>query len=448
MDQSLYNGNYPIINTIYDTETETGNSYSFIRHKHSQSSHSDTTSQSSSQSNNSRLKYSLNNNWKNNKNNNSDDEYNNMSLPSPVMSEKIKNNHLKLNEEKIYISPKQFNTNRIYNNYINNSKTVSENTSIFSSQYSHDSKQCDEDHSSSYYTYTTSNSYFISEMGYTNESKNEETPKTNKTKDDMKKQKYNESIMNDNLQQFLIYDKNDSKSPEMKENEKNEKKLPSNSNHRHRHRHRHHHHYHHDKASTYNSSENNGSSDIIKSRKSDYSTTYSITTDTENVNQKNIEDDEYYRKKKIQEYLISSNKENNKESENIIDDYNIKEIIPNDYYISDVYTESYSNDITSEYDKMSYNSNNTSNHISNSNLKTKDDKENTSNISGTIGSLHSKNITNKSYLSNNTMKSSGYQESVNSSNNKKEKDTDMLTIFDIANNYVNSKTLQLLDTTE
>jgi len=416
MDKPLYNRSYPIINTISDSDIEADNTYSSSlstpRQKHSHSSRSNASNLSQSQSSNTSFRSSLINR-KENKRNGHEDGYNNISMPSPDMSEKIKNNHLKLNEENIYISPKQLNQNRMYNN-----RETSDIISMTSSQYTNESKPYtnDSDYSSSYYTYTTSNSYFMSEMDYTNDSRySDKTPKTNKTMDEMKKQKYNESIINNNLDRYLIFDKNENESSKMRKNEKHTEKLSSNSltNHHHR-RHRHHHHRRH-KNSTYSSSD-------TKSKRSDYSSTYSITTGSNKLNQENM-DDEYYSKKKIQEYLISSNKNNKektRESESIVEDYNIKEIIPNDLYISDVYTESYSNDVTSNYDKMSgYNSNNLSIHDSNNDLKLNDDKENIiSNISS-IGSLHSKNITNNSYLSNNnTVKSSNYPESMKSSSNK------------------------------
>ncbi|ORX47843.1 hypothetical protein BCR36DRAFT_584549, partial [Piromyces finnis] len=197
MNKSLFNENIPIINTISDSESETNSLLS------SGLCMSHTSSNSLFQSNLQKSRNTRSNN-KNFFYNNKNESHYNMIIPSSNIdkNEKIrykdnKNNYLKLNEEKIYNSISQFNKNKLYdNNNNNNNKNniINEPSEIVSLSSSHSINRnsqytCDNNNNNSYYSYTTSNSYIISETDYITESNySESTPKFNRTTNEEKKE--------------------------------------------------------------------------------------------------------------------------------------------------------------------------------------------------------------------------------------------------------------------
>jgi len=416
-DKSLYDGNYPIIiNTFSETESDTNTNNTFSSNL--SNSHNDYLSSRTSHSyrslssphSHSIKKQSR---YKNIKNNNINNNDNNMTMPSPDISEKIKKNHLALNTENINLSQKPYRDKKMYD-YINNKNNDDiENKSISSSRYTSNT---------GYYTYSTS-SYYMSDVDYSNGSGYfEEMPKLSNHMQSLKQEKYKNSINNPNLNQFLIYD-NNNEQPKINTNINNIDGTASISSssvsHRHHHRHHHHRRRHHNR-NTSDSNTNNSNVERINNKK-DYYLTHSMVKDNENIrrNEANL-DDSYYRMKKLQNYLNSQNLKNKENGKK--ENYNIKEILPNDTYLSDLYYSTYT-DIESEFDKLSLNneiikkiSNNNNNKNKNDNNdKLVNDQENMTSPYGSIKTVS----TNNNISNNNTIKStSNYQETLKSSNEK------------------------------
>jgi len=403
IDKPLYDGNYPIIiSTISDTESDTNTNYTF-----------------SSNLNNSRNNYSLSHpsnsshSHKNKYINNNRE--NDMTMLTPDMSEKIKNNHIALNTENIDLSQ-----NNIYN-YINkNNNDGIDNKSISSSQYTNNSNN------TGYYTYTSS-SYFMSDVDYLNGSESEYFGENSKQSDNIynsKQDKYKDSNDNsNNLNQFLIYKNNEKQSKintSINSGKEVEPSISSSSI-------SHHHHRHHHKRNI------NGNK------------VHSIVIGNEDIdiNKDNIEDN-YYRRKKIQNFINSQNlknKKNGKKEEN----YNKERKLPNDSYLSDIYSSTYT-EIESEFDKLSFNNNNEliKEFINTNDIKLENDQDNITNMTSSYKIIKSVSASNN-VSNNNTIKSSNFKDTLKSSSNEKESISEKQTIFDIANNYVNSKVFKQLD---